>query len=133
MKKDTQKKYTDIDYDAFPLPDLDLDIHWILLPIAVWREKQKAREAALHAQQIAEQPEDHKVILVPADATYAPKEPELWPIINHAVLEAIKPHKEMRRIVWEAVKNAMDDHRGWRNPYPVSLDYPEKPIATQAK
>jgi hypothetical protein len=41
--------------------------------------------------------------------------------------------REMRRIIWEAVKKAMDDHRGWRNPYPVSLDYPEKPISTQAK
>lgn len=110
------KKYTDIDYDSFPVADLDLDLHWTLLPTeAKWREKKKAREAALHAQQIAEQPEDHKVILVPADATYSPGESELWPIINHAVLEAIKPHKEIKSIVW-AVKNILDEHRGWRNP-----------------
>jgi hypothetical protein len=73
------------------------------------REEEKAREAALHAQRIAEQPEDHKFILVSADATHAAKEPERWPIINHAVPEAITPHKEhkeMRRIVWEAVKKA---------------------------
>ncbi len=127
------KRYTDIDYDSFPTPDLDLDLHWTLLPIAVWREKQRARQTALENQRIAEQPPDHKVILVPADETYSPKEPELWPIINYHVLEAIKPHKEMRKIVWEAVAKAMRDHRGWRNPYPVSLDYPDQPITTQPR
>jgi hypothetical protein len=59
MKKNPEKKYTDI--DSFPKPDLDL-VHWTLLPVAAWRER---------------------------------------------------------------------NHRGWRNPYPVSLDYPEKPITTQ--
>jgi hypothetical protein len=54
-----------------PVADLDLDLHWTLLSTAQWREKKKAREAALHAQRIAEQPEDRKVILVPADSTYS--------------------------------------------------------------
>jgi len=120
--------YTDIDYDSFPVADLDLDLHWTLLPLAVWREKRRAREAALHAQRIAEQPPDHQVILVPADPTYSPEESELWPIINYHVLEAIKPYEEIKDIVWAAVSKALQTYRGWRNPYPVSLDYPNQPI-----
>ena len=119
------KQYTDIDYDSFPVADLDLDKHWIFLPLAVLRKKRRAREAALEAQRIAEQPSDHKVILVPADPTYSPKEQELWPIINYAVLEAIKPHKAVVADVVKAVNKALNDHRGWSNPYPASLAYPE--------
>ena len=73
------KAYTDIDYDSFPPADLALDMHWIHLPRAVLLEKQKAREAALHAQRLAEQPEDHQIIMVPADPDYALQECELWP------------------------------------------------------
>ncbi len=133
MKKSTEKIYTGIDYDSFPKPDPDRDQHWTLLPIAVWRERQQARQAALETQRVAEQPPDHKVILVPADESYAPKEAELWPIINYHVLEVIKPHKEIKAIVWAAVSKAMREQRGWRNPYPVSLGYPEKPIVAQTR
>jgi len=48
------QKYTDIDYDSFPIPDLTVDKHWILLPRAVWLEKRKALDAALAAQRLAD-------------------------------------------------------------------------------
>ncbi len=122
------KKYTDIDYDSFPVADLDLDLHWIQLPKSVTLAKRQARQAALVAQRIAEQPPDHQVILVPADADYAPEETELWPIINHAVQGALQPHEAAHFDVMRAVHQALKDYRGWRNPYPVSLEYPDRPI-----
>jgi hypothetical protein len=122
------KKYTDIDYDSFPVADLDLDIHWIQLPKAVTLAKRKAHEAALQAERLAAQPDDHQVILVPADADYAPNETELWPIINHAVQSALKPHEAAHFDVMRAVHQVLDEYRGWRNPFPVSLDYPDRPV-----
>ena len=63
----TPKSYTDIDYESFPIADLTLDRHWIQLPTAVLLERQKARRAAQHQERLAALPEDHKIILVPAD------------------------------------------------------------------
>ncbi len=120
--------YTDIDYDSFPPADLDLDLHWIQLPRAVLLEKEKAREAALHARRIAEQPADHQVILVPADDDYSPKQVELWPIINHAVQKTLEPHPAIHQEVFDAIQQAIADYRGWRNPYPAPTTYPDKPI-----
>jgi hypothetical protein len=125
------KKYADIDYDSFPVADLDLDIHWIQLSRAVTLAKRQAREEALEAQRIAEQPSDHQVILVPADADYAPKETELWPIINYAVLGALKSHETAHFEVMRAIHEAVAGYRGWRNPYPASLEYPDRPIKTR--
>ena len=125
------KNYTDIDYDSFPVADLDLDLHWIQLPRAVTLAKRQAQEAALEAQRIAEQPSDHQVILVPADPDYAPKEVELWPIINYAVLGVLKSHQTVHAEVMRAIRAAAAPYRGWRNPYPASLDYPSRPITTR--
>ena len=127
------KLYTDIDYDSFPPADLDLDLHWIQLPRAVILEQRKAREAALQAQRIAEQPTDHQIILIPADPDYSPKEEELWPVINHAVLKALKPHEAACHDVIKAAHQAIAAHRGWRNPYPVTFHYPERPITKRTQ
>ena len=88
----TPKSYTDIDYESFPIADLTLDRHWIQLPTAVLLERQKARRAAQHAERLAALPEDHKIILVPADPTYSPFEEELWPLINGIIHQTLQPH-----------------------------------------
>ena len=121
--------YRDIDYDLFLDVDFDSDIHWTWLPASELIAQEKAREARLEQERRAQQPADHQVILVPADSTYAPKEDELWPIINHAIQGALKPFTDAHRAVMTAVHQGLNDYRGWRNPYPVSLAYPDRPIA----
>ena len=129
LSEDSVSNYRDIDYDLFLDVDFDSDIHWTLLPASELIAQQKAREAALEQERRAQQPADHQVILVPADSTYAPKEDELWPIINHAIQGALKPFTDAHRAVMTAVHQGLNDYRGWRNPYPVSLAYPDRPIA----
>ena len=117
------KLYTDIDYESFPVADLFLDLHWIQLPQARYREILKAQREVLEAARLEELPPDHKVILVPADSDYSPSEEELWPVINHTVQEVLALHPAVHGQVVEAVNRALAAHRGWRNPYPASLDY----------
>jgi hypothetical protein len=126
--EDTVQNYRDIDYDSFLDADFDSDVHWTLLPKAERAAQEKAREAALEQERMANQPSNHQVILVPAESTYAPKEEELWPIINHSIQSALKPFPEAHRAVMIAVHHGLDDYRGWRNPYPVSLAYPDRPV-----
>ena len=123
----TPKSYTDIDYESFPIADLTLDRHWIQLPTAVLLERQKARRAAQHAERLAALPEDHNIILVPADPTYSPFEEELWPLINGTIHQTLQPHPDVCAKVVAAVDRALEAHRGWRNPYPASLDTPLPP------
>jgi len=126
--EDSVQTYRDIDYDSFLDADFESDLHWTLLPAAELAAQQIAREAALAKERLAQQPGDHQVILVPADPTYAPKEEELWPIINHAIQSVLKSFPEVHRAVMAAVHAGLNDYRGWRNPYPVSLAYPDHPI-----
>ena len=107
--EDSVKNYRDIDYDLFLDAEFDSDIHWTLLPASELIAQEHARQAALEQERRAQQPADHQVILIPAESTYAPKEEELWPIINHAIQGALKPFTDA--------------------PYPVSLAYPDRPIA----
>ncbi len=123
-----QRTYRDIDYDSFLDADFDSDLHWTLLPAAELAAQQITREAALAKERQAQQPGDHQVILVPADPTYAPKEEELWPIINHAIQSVLKSFPEVHRAVMTAVHAGLNQYRGWSNPYPVSLAYPDLPI-----
>ena len=99
----TTKCYTDIDYESFPIADLTLDRHWIQLPTAVLLERQKARRAAQHQARLAALPEDHKIILVPADPTYSPLEEELWPLINGTIHQTLQPHPDVFAKVVAAV------------------------------
>ena len=39
--------YTDIDYESFPIADLDLDLHWIQLPSSVLAARRQAKLLAL--------------------------------------------------------------------------------------
>ena len=39
--------YTDIDYESFPIADLDLDLHWIQLPNSVLAARRQAKLLAL--------------------------------------------------------------------------------------
>ena len=43
----TVKLYTDIDYESFPIADLDLDLHWIQLPNSVLAARRQAKLLAL--------------------------------------------------------------------------------------
>ena len=117
----TSKSYTDIDYASFPIADLTLDRQ---LPAAVLLERQKTRRAAQHQERLAALPEDHKIILVPAGPTYSPLEEELWPLINATIHQTLQPHPDVFAKVVAAVDRALETHRGWRNPYPASLDTP---------
>ena len=120
----TPKSYTDIDYESFPIADLTLDRHWVQLPTAVLLERQKAHRAAQHQERLAALPEDHKIILVPADPTYSPLEEELWPLINGTIHQTLHPHPDVFAKVVAAVDRALAAHRGWRNPFPAQLDTP---------
>ena len=86
----TVKLYTDIDYESFPIADLDLDLHWIQLPNSVLAER-RAKLEAQERERIAALPKDHKVILIPTDPTYSPIEEELWPLVNHTVQQCLRP------------------------------------------
>ena len=123
MQADT-KAYTGIDYESFPIADLTLDRHWIQLPTAVLLGRQKARRAAQHQERIAALPEDHKIILVPADPTYSPLEEELWPLINGIIHQTLQPHPDVFAKIVAAVDRALETHCGWRNPFPAQLDAP---------
>ena len=129
----TPKSYTDIDYESFPIADLDLDRHWVQLPNSVLAERREARQQAIERERIAALPTDHKIILVPADPTYSPIEEELWPIINHTVQQCLRPHPELRSTINAAVIQAMAEHRGWRNPFPADLEYSPRPNSAPAK
>ena len=118
------KLYTDIDYESFLSADLTLDRHWIQLPTAVLLDRQKARRAAQYQERLAALPEDHKIILVPADPTYSPLEEELWPLINGTIHQTLQPHPEVFAKVVAAVDRALKTYRGWRNPFPAQLDWP---------
>ena len=127
--EDSVKNWRDINYDSFLDVNFDSNIHWTLLPASELIAQQKDREAALEKERRAQQPADHQVILVPADSTYAPNEDELWPIINHAIQDALKPFADAHRAVMTTVHQGLNDYGGWRNPCPVSLAYPDRPIA----
>ena len=46
----TAKLYTDIDYESFPIADLDLDLHWIQLPNSVLAARRQAKRLALEQE-----------------------------------------------------------------------------------
>ena len=121
------KSYTDIDYESFPIADLDLDRHWIQLPNSVLAERRRTRQAAIEQERAAALPQNHKVILVPADptySTYSPLEEELWPIVNATIHQTLQPHPGVFAKVVAAVDRVIEEHRGWRNPFPAQLDMP---------
>ena len=65
----TPKSYTDIDYESFPIADLDLDRHWIQLPNSVLAARWQAKLLALEQERSKTLPKDHKVILAPPPST----------------------------------------------------------------
>ena len=83
--------YTDIDYESFPIADLDLDRHWIQLPNSVLAARRQAKLEALDRERLSALPKDHKVILIPTDPTYSPIEEDLWPFVNHTVQQCLAP------------------------------------------
>ena len=94
------------------------------VPTAVLLERRKAEREARKKERAAALPTNHKIILVPADPTYSPMEEALWPIINETIYTALRPHPEVFAKVVAAVDRALDEHRGWRNPFPADLDCP---------
>ncbi len=102
----SEKLYPDIDYESFPVADLDLDLHWIQLP----NSRCQTKLEALQRDRIAALPKDHKVILIPTE--------ELWPLVNHTVQQCLRPHPELRATINAAVAQAVAEHRGWSNPFP---------------
>jgi hypothetical protein len=115
-----QKLYTDIDYESFPVADLFLDLHWIQLPQARYREICAAQAKALDEELMKTLPADHKIILVPADPNFMPTEADLWPIVNETVLSVVSRHRPIHEEVVAAVIAKVAEYRGWRNPYPKS-------------
>ncbi|MBY0507022.1 MAG: hypothetical protein K2X03_24105 [Bryobacteraceae bacterium] len=105
--------YTDFDYDSLPPVDLDLDLHWIQLPVAVWEAKQTACREALQAAH-----PEHRIILVPAHPDYSPTEQELWPLVNRTALACLEPHPEIRLAVSDAVYSALHRSRRLAQPTP---------------
>ena len=102
--------YTDIDYESFPIADLDLDLHWIQLPNSVLAARRQAKLLALAQAREKTLPIDHKVFLVPADPMYSPTEEDLWPVFTHTVHQCLTKFPEA--------------HRGWRNPFPANFEMP---------
>ncbi len=119
------QNYTDIDYESFPVADLFLDLHWIQLPAARLAEQRAAREAAAERELAATLPNDHKVILVPSDPLYSPREAELWPIITQTVQQCLMRHPAVHSEVTAALRRVQEEHRGFTNPRPASLKLPQ--------
>ena len=90
----------DIDDEQFPIADLSLDLHWIQLPTSVLLERRKAERVAWEKERAAALPENHKIILAPADPTYSPVEEELWPIINETIHRPSGPIPRFSRKWW---------------------------------
>ena len=123
----TPKLYTDIDYESFPIADLDLDRHWIQLPNSVLAARWQAKQEALEQERAKTLPKDHKVILVPADPHYSPTEEDLWPVFTHTVHQCLTKFPEAHRAVSVAIGHLRDEHRGWRNPFPAKFEMPSPP------
>ena len=126
----TPISYTDIDYESFPIADLDLDRHWIQLPNSVLAARRQAKQEALEQERAKTLPKDHKVILVPADPSYSPTEEDLWPVLTHAVHQCLAKFPEAHRAVSVAIAHLRDEHRGWRNPFPADFEYPPRKKST---
>ena len=116
----------DIDYEQFPVADLSLDLHWIQLPAALDRVRRKAQREAEDKERLATLPENHKVILVPADPNYSPIEQELWPVVNLTIRKCLEPHPELFSSICAAIRTTLAEHRGWSNPFPAPRDYQPK-------
>ena len=123
----TAKLYTDIDYESFPIADLDLDLHWIQLPNSVLAVRRQAKLLALQQERAKTLPKDHKVFLVPADPLYSPTEEDLWPVFTQTVHQCLANFPEARRAVSVAIGHLRDEHRGWRNPFPANFEIPSPP------
>ncbi len=120
-----EKPYADIDYNSFPVADLFADLHWIQLPASRWEPiRQKMRQEA-ERKRLAELPKEHKVTLVPADPTYSPSETELWPLVNRAVHQTLAGHPGILEQVGAAIDRLVEEHRGWRNPFPSPFADPK--------
>ena len=119
--------YTDIDYESFPIADLDLDLHWIQLPNSVLASRRQAKLLALEQERAKTLPKDYKVFLVPADPLYSPTDEDLWPVFTHAVHQCLTKFPEAHRAVSVALVHLREEHRGWRNPFPTKLEMPSSP------
>ena len=116
--------YTDIDYESFPIADLDLDLHWIQLPNSVLSARRQAKLLALEQERAKTLPINHKVFLVPADPLYSPTEEDLWPVFTHTVHQCLTKFPEAHRAVRVAIGQLRDEYRGWRNPFPANFEMP---------
>jgi len=76
-------------------------------------------------KRLAALPKEHKVILVPADPTYSPSETELWPLVNRAVHQTLAGHPGILQQVGAAIDQLVEEHLGWRNPFPSPFADPK--------
>ena len=127
----TAKLYTDIDYESFPIADLDLDLHWIQLPNSVLAARRQAKLLALAQAREKTLPKDHKVFLVPADPLDSPTKEDLWPVFTHIVHQCLTKFPEAHRAASLAIAQLGDEHRGWRNPFPANFEMPSPPNTTK--
>ena len=68
----TPKLYTDIDYESFPIADLDLDLHWIQLPNSVLAARRHAKLLALEQAREKTLPKIRKYSLSPPTLSTPP-------------------------------------------------------------
>ena len=108
----------DIDYDSLLVPDPPTYVSWIWLPDAVIEARRKAKQEVEEQARLAALPADHKIILVPADPTHTPTERDLWPLINLTVQKVLEPYPEIYNQVLAAIRRTIDEHQGWRSPFP---------------
>ena len=111
--------YSDpIDYDSFPIADLTLDEHWIVVSKPIDAQRQAAAATAREEEFLVAQP-DHKIILVPADPNYRPRERELRALVNQAIMECLRPLPAIFEAVQTAARAVIDPPR-WTVPAPTS-------------
>ena len=125
----TAKLYTDIDYESFPIADLDLGLHWNPAPQLRPRRPTASKLLALAQERAKTLPIDHKVFLVPADPLYSPTEEDLWPVFTHIVHQCLTKFPEAHGAVRVAIGQLRDEYRGWRNPFPANFEMPSPPKA----
>ena len=115
----TAKFYTDIDYESFPIADLDLDLHWIQLPNSVLAARRQAKLLSLAQARAKTLPIHHKVSLVPADP------------LTRTVHQCLTKFPEAHRAASLAIAQLGDEHCGWLNPFPANFEMPSPPNTTK--
>ena len=86
--------YTDIDYESFPIADLDLDLHWIQLPNSVLAARRQAKLLPWRRPAKKLCRSSTKYLWSPP-TLYSPTEEDLWPVFTHTVHQCLTKFPEV--------------------------------------